>query len=130
MTPDDIRRLVRRVRATGLAACEVELEGAVLRLRWGRAGPAPAPVPMSEAMPATSPEGVVRAPAAGVFFHRHPLTGERHRPNGAADTVDVGFLQVGQALIGIRASSAHAASAPAVADGTLVGYGQILYALD
>jgi acetyl-CoA carboxylase biotin carboxyl carrier protein len=125
MRPDDLSAIAASMAAAGVA--RLELDGPDVHLVLGR-GAVPAPEAAAEASPALV---AVAAPGVGSFRRAHPLHDRPLVDDGA--TVAAGqplaLLQVGPLLVPVAAPAAGLIVAAAVADGTLVGYGDRLFDL-
>lgn len=135
MNAHDIARLVRRLEAGSISACEFDdSDGASLRLRFAPAPPdtTPAPPPTAPLAPVCSalPQ-VISAPRFGLYLHRHPLSDAgRVEPGQAFEAGDtLGFIQAGERLLPVQAAAAGSVSRLLVAHGALVGHGQALISI-
>ncbi|MFS8973482.1 hypothetical protein PO002_03080 [Cupriavidus necator] len=136
MNLEDIERLVQRLACSPVGTLELELEGKRLVLQRPADGDGVQAQceGTSQGMPhAESPEAAldfIRAPAAGVFYASHPLAEETF---ALADrTVEagepVGYLRVGSVLSAVNAGERGVPGEQLVESGTLVGFGQALFA--
>lgn len=119
----ELRGLVRRLEACGVAAFEGAGPGLVLRLKFGR------PRAGAPALPPPAPDAdAIRSPGMGVVAWRHPLGGHEPVPEGARVNTGqlVAFLQGDDVLEPIVAQRGGGLGPRRVAEGALVGYGQPL----
>ena len=136
MNAQDIERLVRRLEAGNLHACEYdESDGSTLRLQFEARVPANDAMPAeisaasAEAAPAV-PALAIKAPRFGHFLHHHPLSpvgkvtvGQTFQPG---DTL--GYIQAGEHVVAVAATTAGTVQELLAAHNQLVGYGQALIA--
>lgn len=136
MNANDIERLVRRLEAGDIAACEFDdADGARLVLRLApRAGVQMVADPQTAAAPASLPSvaACVRAPRFGLYLHRHPLSDVGQVEVGQAFQAGaiLGFIQAGEQLVPVSAPVAGAVQQMLAAHGELVGHGQELIRVD
>ncbi|WP_042878883.1 hypothetical protein [Cupriavidus necator] len=134
MKLEDIERLAQRLAHSPVGTLELELEGKRLVLQRQADGEGVEPGGASQGMPqAVAPDGAldfIRAPAAGVFYASHPLAEETFalvdRPVEAGEAV--GYLRVGSVLSAVNAEERCVPGEQLVESGTLVGFGQALFA--
>jgi biotin carboxyl carrier protein len=129
MKHEQIAHWVQRLEASGLRAFELEQDGAVLRLQFGRLAVAPATPgePAAESASSSAAKNtVVRAPAAGLFHAGHPLSGHALADRQVRKGDIVGFLRVGEEMTAVVAPCDGRLSPSEIADGTLVDYGRAL----
>jgi biotin carboxyl carrier protein len=139
----DIARLVHRLEAGNLTACEFDDNGnSSLRLRFGPAGSPPTSTSKPASATASVAAGTnvaasradlatVHAPRFGIYLHRHPLSDTGGAEAGQSVQVGeiVGFIQAGEAVVPVRVTRAGTLHRTLVDHGTLVGYGQPLVEL-
>ncbi|BDB24075.1 hypothetical protein CTP10_R14200 [Cupriavidus sp. P-10] len=135
MNLETIERLAERMRSGTMELLELELGGKRLVL----SGPVVAQdktAIVSQA--ATQPqlrgcdEDFIRAPAAGIFHASHPLADETFEPARLVIEAGepVGYLQVGAVLSAVLAGERLILGEQAADCGSLVGYGQALFAFE
>ena len=130
MTREEIAALIEVAAATRPPLVEYRRGQASLRIRFDAAG-APLAATFSdtpEPLPQTAVERSVTSPGMGFFSARHPASSRSDdgpEKDVEADQI-VGFLRTGDILTPVVA--AHAGKLRQIkADGSLVGYGDILY---
>lgn len=135
MNLETIERLAGRMRSGTMAHLELELEGKRLVLS-GPVVEQDKSAIVSQA--ATQPqlrgcdEDFIRAPAAGIFHANHPLADETFEP--ARPVIEagepVGYLQVGAILSAVHVGERGILGEQVADSGSLVGYGQALFAFE
>lgn len=132
--PDEIARLSRMATAAGLTEVELNDGEDTLRLRFAMQRPQPAAAAGSAAAAPLAPKEVAgaRSPGVGLSRHRHPVTGRPACETGQAVVKGqvVGYVEAGPCLRPATASHAGIVGAPACDEGTLVGYGTLLYPIE
>ncbi|WP_340523577.1 hypothetical protein [Cupriavidus necator] len=134
MNLEDIERLVQRLHGSPIAKLELELEGQRLVLQRPADGDGVGSDGAGQGMPQAETPGAaldfIRAPAAGVFYATHPLAEETFaladRTVGAGEAV--GYLRVGSVVSAVNAGERGVPGEQLVESGTLVGFGQALFA--
>lgn len=122
MTFDEIELVVRRLDGQGIAAADIRVGSARLKLRFvARTASEPAPV--------AQPESLVAAPSPGRFRAAHPLEGAPRFSRG--ERVEKGetiaFVEANGLLLPVVAAADLTLGAPLVSEGEAVGWGTPLY---
>jgi len=126
LSDGDLRSLAAAMSRSGIA--RIEIEGPEGRLSL-QVSPDAAPV-TAVAVPSPAARGTVTAPSMGVFRCAHP--DGLFTPCGEGASVEAGqilaFLQVGRLLLPVQAAGPGRIVAVLAAEGSLVGYGDPLFA--
>lgn len=126
MTPDDIGRLVARLKETGIVEFELRSGETRLLLRFEQA---PAVLPPPTVMK-TGEDACLRATGIGRFRLNHPARPAHPEfPRRVTGGTVVAFLQSGPLLRAVTAERDCTLGPPLVGDGAVIGYGTALFAL-
>jgi biotin carboxyl carrier protein len=135
----DLPRLLQQLESESVASFECDgPEGFRLRIRFEpRTGehqppaPAPASVGQEPVSAKSSPAPVLRSPGIGLLRLRHPLSHEPlMRDGGPANEGDLlALLHMGEVLTPISCDRSAVVVRSLVAEGALVGYGELLFEL-
>ncbi|MGY2487276.1 hypothetical protein [Cupriavidus sp. CP313] len=131
MKLEEIERLVQRLAGGAIERLEFEVEGKRLVLHRPAGYDVGTPgLPHAET--AGAAPDFVRAPAAGVFYASHPLAEETFAlPDHIVEPGEaVGYLRVGSVLSAVNAGERGVPGEQLVESGTLVGFGEALFALE
>ncbi|HEY0287667.1 MAG TPA: biotin/lipoyl-containing protein [Pseudomonas sp.] len=135
MTFEDIQALVRMLEHTQVERCQYERQGVSVTLIFDRdrsvtlLAPTTVSYPIDEAK--ASPTATITATRVGIFHDRHPLSANPLFEVG--QTVEVGqhvaFLEAEESVWPVVASASGAISIPQVPNGTVVGFGTVLFVI-
>lgn len=137
ITPGELQRMVQRLEGSDVTYFECEGPQGVLRLRFSRQPG----VQAAKVGDTCSTEQVLlgageastslKSPGIGLFRVKHPLTGLEaiREGEGAGKGQILGFLHAGEMLAPILSDRDAVAIRQVAAEGTLVGYGEVLFEL-
>lgn len=129
--------LVHSLEAKKISTCDIELaDGEVLRLRFrcpeeGSSRPV-FDSTTTEHQAVVSNSTTIRSDGMGYFFRQYPLSEPADTNIAVSVSKDeiVGYLQIGEVVRPVVSSVAGLLTAPLIADGQLVGYGDELFSLE
>ena len=131
--PAMIASLAAALEAAGVDGIDIEQGERKVRIVVERGVPGRAPeVDASQPPPATAHADFVAAPIAGFFCSGHPASGalpfELPREVVPGDTL--AFVRIGPVLLPVRASKTGVLTRSMAENGSLVGYGDPLFAIE
>jgi acetyl-CoA carboxylase biotin carboxyl carrier protein len=126
-----VQQLTQWLAGSDIDLLELSGPGQSIRLRRHGSG-APAPLAVSVPAAVSSPPTIVRASSVGVLLHAHPL--REHplvragQPIASGETL--ALLKIGTLLLAVTAPRAGTLARVLAAEGSTVGFGDVLFELE